>query len=161
AEQARLVARVIPMWKEVATQGSVEPSVSPYAHPTLPLLCDTEVARAASPQARLPGRLLAPADAARPVQPGLHTFERISRWRPAGRWPAEGRVADEALEVRWRAGIQWAASDEEVLLRTLLGADPREIYRPWQVRADGGEIQLVFRDRRLSDRIGFVYARAS
>lgn len=161
AEQARLVARVIPMWKEVAAQGSVELSVSPYAHPILPLLCDTEVARVALPQARLPERLLARDDAERQVELGLDAFERIFGWRPAGMWPSEGSVSDEALEVMWRAGIQWAASDEEVLLRTLPGADLREIYRPWKVRADGGEIQMVFRDRRLSDRIGFVYARAS
>jgi len=161
AEQARLVARVIPMWKQAAAQGSVELSASPYAHPILPLLCDTDVARVALPQARRPERLLARDDAKRQVRLGMQVHERVFGRSPAGMWPSEGSVSDEALDVLWQAGIQWVATDEEILLRSLPGADLREIYRPWKVRAGRGEMHVVFRDRRLSDRIGFVYARAS
>ncbi|HLV59892.1 MAG TPA: glycoside hydrolase family 57 protein [Fredinandcohnia sp.] len=162
AEQARLVGLVLPMWKEVAAGGSVELSASPYAHPILPLLCDTDVAAVALPDAHLPRRLRARDEAERQVRRGLEVHARVFGERPLGMWPSEGSVSDEALEVLWEQGVRWAATDEEILLRSVPPpADPAAIYRPWKVRAGAGEIHLLFRDRRLSDRIGFTYARAA
>src|SRR5690606_11094027 len=162
AEQARLVGLVLPMWKEVAAGGSVELSASPYAHPILPLLCDTDVAAVALPDAHLPRRLRARDEAERQVRRGLEVHARVFGERPLGMWPSEGSVSDEALEVLWEQGVRWAATDEEILLRSVPPpADPAAIYRPWKVRAGAGEIHLLFRARRLSDRIGFTYARAA
>lgn len=161
-EQARLVARVLPMWREVAAQGSVELSASPYAHPILPLLCDTQIARVALPRAQLPERLLARDEAERQVRLGIRVHARVFGRPPTGMWPSEGSVSDETLDVLRQEGLQWTATDEENLLRALSGGgELREIYRPWKVRAGAGEIHMLFRDRRLSDRIGFTYSRAA
>lgn len=162
AEQLRLVSLVLPTWRELEAQGTVELSASPYAHPILPLLCDTEVARVALPRATLPDRLLGRDEAERQVRHGLRVHSHVFGRHPAGMWPSEGSVSDEALDVLRQEGIQWAASDEEILFRSLPEpADPDSIYRPWKVRTGHGEIHLLFRDRRLSDRIGFTYARAA
>jgi hypothetical protein len=61
-------------------------------------------------------------------------------------------------------GVGWAASDEGVLLLSLPPETTRTgaVYRPWRVAAgDGRELKMLFRDRSLSDLIGFNYARAA
>lgn len=161
-EQQRLVAAVLPRWREVAAQGSVELSASPYAHPILPLLCDTQEARVALPRIPLPQRMQARDDAEEQVRLGMEVHARVFGAPPTGMWPSEGSVSPEALDVLRQQGVRWAASDEDVLFRSLdQGADRGALYRRWRVRAGEGEISMVFRDRRLSDRIGFTYARAS
>lgn len=161
-EQQRLVASVLPRWREAASQGSLELSASPYAHPILPLLCDTQEARVALPRAPLPQRLRARDDAEEQVRLGKEVHARVFGAPPRGMWPSEGSVSPEALEVLRGQGVEWAASDEDVLFRSLgQGAERGALYRPWKVRAGEGEIHMVFRDRRLSDRIGFTYARAA
>src|SRR4029450_7168668 len=86
---------------------------------------------------------------------------------PAGLWPSEGSISEAALEAMARAGVRWAASDEGVLERSLGQALRRDehgvvhpldvLYRPWVRRTAAGPVSLLFRDRALSDRIGFVY----
>jgi hypothetical protein len=81
---------------------------------------------------------------------------------PAGMWPAEGSVSPEAMEVLASEGVRWAASDEGVLLHSLPPDAPRlrSLYRPWKVSAGPGrEVAMLFRDRSLSDVIGFTYAK--
>ena len=62
-------------------------------------------------------------------------------------------------------GFTWAASDESVLARALELRDgdsrdwPAGRYKPYRVETPAGPLLLVFRDRTLSDRIGFVYQR--
>jgi hypothetical protein len=77
-------------------------------------------------------------------------------------WPAEGSVSPEALEIFAGEGVKWVASDEEVLLRSLPGGRDRNrtLYRPWAAKAGDREIATVFRDRGLSDLLGFTYARS-
>ena len=77
-------------------------------------------------------------------------------------WPAEGSVSPEAVEVLASEGVRWAASDEGVLLHSLPPDAARlaSLYRPWRVAAGAaGEIPMLFRDRSLSDVIGFTYAQ--
>jgi len=63
------------------------------------------------------------------------------------------------------AGFEWAASDEAVLSAALQKRDgerrdwPAALYRPYRVETGAGPIVMVFRDRALSDLIGFTYAR--
>jgi len=161
--QSRLVASVIPAWKEVASRGAVELSATPFYHPILPLLCDTDVARVAMPGVELPPRLRARDDAEEQVSRARREMERLFGAAPQGMWPAEGSVSPEALEVFAGAGTRWLASDEEVLFRSLPpGADRvSSLYRPWRVRAGDSEVTMVFRDRGISDAIGFQYARTS
>ena len=76
-------------------------------------------------------------------------------------WPAEGSVSPEALEILAAEGVAWAASDEAVLLRSLPPASSRalSLYRPWRVAAGDREVSMLFRDRGISDLVGFSYAR--
>src|SRR6266702_3677043 len=47
--ERELVAKVLPVHSNAAQRGAIEMSSSPYYHPILPLLCDTNVAAVSSP----------------------------------------------------------------------------------------------------------------
>jgi alpha-amylase/alpha-mannosidase (GH57 family) len=152
-----VLGRIRPLYREAAAQGRIEISTSPYAHPILPLLIDTEAAREALPRLPALPRLGVPEDARAQVEQALGAVERDVGVRPVGMWPSEGAVSQAVVEMLGSVGVAWAASDEEVLLRSdREGA--ADASRPWRLGADGGGPAMVFRDHVLSDRIGFSYA---
>jgi alpha-amylase/alpha-mannosidase (GH57 family) len=159
--QRRILAQIVPRWRALAARGQVELSATPYYHPILPLLCDTDVARRALPGVVLPPRFAHPEDARWHVREAIASHTRRFGAPPTGMWPAEGSVSPEALEVLASEGVRWAASDEGVLLHSLPPDAPRlgSLYRPWRVSAgSAGEMPMLFRDRSLSDLVGFTYA---
>jgi alpha-amylase/alpha-mannosidase (GH57 family) len=161
--QRRILSEIVPRWRRLQERGQVELSSTPYYHPILPLVCDTDVARRALPHVELPPRFAWPEDARWHVREAIETHAQRFGAPPAGMWPAEGSVSPEALEVLASEGVRWAASDEAVLLHSLPhdGQRAASLYRPWRVAAGaGGEIRMLFRDRPLSDLIGFTYAKA-
>jgi alpha-amylase/alpha-mannosidase (GH57 family) len=164
AAQRRILAEVVPRWRRLAERGQVELSTTPYFHPILPLLCDTDSARRALPGLSLPTRFAHPEDAHWQVREAIARHTSTFGTPPAGMWPAEGSVSPEALEVLAEEGVRWAASDEGVLLHSLDGSATRlrSLYRPWRVSAGrGGEVRMLFRDRSLSDVIGFTYSKVA
>src|SRR5262249_38727604 len=54
--ELEILNRVIPEYREAAARGQVELSTSPFYHPILPLLCDTDVYLRTHPDARKPRR---------------------------------------------------------------------------------------------------------
>lgn len=159
--QRRVIAGVLPRWRALADGGQVELSTTPHHHPILPLVCDSDVATRALPGIALPPRFAWPEDARRQTADALESHARRFGRAAAGMWPAEGAVSPEALEVMAAEGVAWAASDEAVLLRSLPPSSPRalSLYRPWRVRAGDREMSMLFRDRGISDLVGFSYAR--
>jgi len=149
-------AKVLPLWRKLAARGQVELSASPFYHPIVPLLCDGASAARARPDLPLPKRVLrAPDDARRQIVRGRDAHTRAFGVAPAGMWPPEGSVSDEALAVYAEAGVGWLATDEGILWRSIDVPIPRgSLYRAW--RREG--VDLVFRDREISDRLGFAYA---
>ncbi|MEJ2696398.1 MAG: glycoside hydrolase family 57 protein [Candidatus Sulfobium sp.] len=164
-KQMEILGRIISAYREKAAKGRIELSFSPFYHPILPLLCDTDIAGVSMPEAKLPGRRFRhPEDAVKQVRSGLEYFERTFGFRPAGMWPPEGSVSEEVLGIVSREGIKWVATDEGVLsnslrktLRDTSGEvrRPDLLYRPYSFN----EVSIVFRDRVLSDQIGFVYSQ--
>jgi alpha-amylase/alpha-mannosidase (GH57 family) len=164
ANQVRILAGIVPRWRALVERGQVELSATPYYHPILPLVCDTDAARRALPDLPLPPRFAHPEDARWHVREALQSHARRFGTPPAGMWPAEGSVSPEALAVLASEGVRWAGSDEGVLLRSLPAGTNRmkALYRPWRVDAGpGGELSMLFRDRNLSDVIGFTYAKVA
>ncbi len=151
------VSRVIARHKQLEQAGQIEISVTPYAHPILPLLCDLRAAQLPSPGLPLPAAdFRHPHDGRLQVREGLQTANRILGQRPRGMWPAEGAVSEAAAGLLREEGALWAATDEDILARSLDTGlkDRRKLYNIYQY--DG--LPLLFRDRELSDRIGFLYA---
>jgi alpha-amylase/alpha-mannosidase (GH57 family) len=160
--QEKLVSQVLPRWRALAARGQVELSTSPYFHPILPLLVDTDVAREAAPEAALPPRSKRPADARLHVERAIEAHRRHFGPAPAGMWPSEGSVSQEVARLAASCGLRWMASDEEVLRKSTAegGVHPgvSDHYHPWVAAGAEGEVALFFRDRVLSDLVGFSYS---
>lgn len=163
AEQRTLLQEIIPLYKRLQDAGQVELSVTPYYHPILPLLCDTDLTREAMPKVVLPKeRFRHPEDAMAQICLGKEYFQQIFGITPKGIWPSEGSVCDEALHLIHECGFEWAATDEDVLARSLdggLGHYKEKLYHPWRFAARSGDLGLFFRDHQLSDLIGFTYSQ--
>ena len=151
------LGRVIDFHRELEEKGQIEISLTPYAHPILPLLCDLQTAQQPSPGLPLPAAPFRhPEDARLHVREGLRTGERIFARRKRGMWPAEGAVSAAAVGLLREEGALWAATDEDILGRSLSGgfSGRSQLYHFYQY----DDLPLLFRDRELSDRIGFLYA---
>ena len=168
--QADLLNKVLPIYRETAKSGQIEISTTPFYHPILPLLCDSDIARVANPGTPLPRRAYRqPDDAREQLRRAREYHERVFGVRPAGLWPSEGSVSDQALSIAIDEGFQWFGTDEGVLGRTLnvgffrdtigLPANADRLYKPWRVQIEGRAITGLFRDHQLSDLVGFVYSR--
>jgi len=151
------VKRTLQFHRQLEESGQIEISVTPYAHPILPLLCNLHIAQEPSPGLPLPAtEFRYPEDARLQVREGLKTAARIFGQRQRGMWPAEGGVSEDAVALLAEEGALWGATDEDILARSLDGglADRSKLYQPYQYSG----LPLLFRDRELSDRIGFLYA---
>jgi len=168
-EHARLVAEVIPLHKRLQDEGRIEVTMTPFFHPILPLLLDSNLASVAVPDIELPPRYTYGFDAVAQINLGVDFYTKTFGQPPKGMWPAEGAVAQGIVGMVARAGIQWMASDEEVLARSLgktsFARNSREVvqdadglYRPYIVSSRGDQMYIIFRDKVISDKVGFTYS---
>lgn len=156
------VLEVLPsLYRSAQEEGRAELSVSPYYHPILPLLCDMRDATRRISRDDLPGELWqAREDASFHIERAIDHHQALFNRPPRGVWPPEGAVSDATVALLGQFRLLWTASDEQILLQSLRpGATgrptPSELYRPYGV--GNTDLAMVFRDRELSDRIGFVY----
>ena len=158
----RIMERLLNLYKNAADDGRVELSTSPYYHPILPLLVDTESARRAMPGVDLPGRFAHPEDADLQIRRGRELFEETFGFSPAGMWPPEGSVSPEVIPLAADNGFSWMASDQDILFHSECQGtgNEKDIYFAHTAAHDGREIGVVFRDRGLSDLVGFSYAQS-
>ncbi len=159
-KQREILGRVVPVYREFASRGQIEISTTPFYHPILPLLCDSNIAAVAHPHVPLPSRFQYPQDARHQLQTAREFMGQKFGRAPAGLWPSEGSVSDEALAIAAEAGFEWAASDNGVLAQTLhKTAGPELTYRSYMWKQGERQIRMIFRDHFLSDEVGFVYSK--
>lgn len=154
-----LMASVIPRYRALADQGKVELTMSPYAHPIVPLLLDLGSAREAMPDVQLPINHAYPGGRERALwhlQQGRETFARVFGREPVGLWPSEGGVSQDALQLFAESGFRWVASGGSVLKNSHKPTDHACSHRVY--RFGEAAIDCVFRDDGLSDLIGFTYS---
>jgi alpha-amylase/alpha-mannosidase (GH57 family) len=159
-KQRQALAAVLPVYRDFAARGQIEIATTPFYHPILPLLCDSDIAAVSHPGIHLPQRFQYPQDALTQLERARSYMKEMLGVMPTGLWPSEGSVSDQALAMAAGCGFTWAASDNGVLSRTLgkpAGCD--ETYQPYLWQQDGREMRLLFRDHYLSDLIGFEYSR--
>jgi alpha-amylase/alpha-mannosidase (GH57 family) len=165
------LAKVLPAHADAAARGGIEISTSPFYHPILPLLCDTNQGAVSSPGLPLPqNQYRRPEDARAQLQRGLDLHEKVFGVRPQGVWPSEGSVSEEAISIAHLLGVNWMATDEGVLGRSLnfnfardgggrLGlGGPELLYTLHRYEKNDTRMNLLFRDHTMSDLIGFVYS---
>jgi alpha-amylase/alpha-mannosidase (GH57 family) len=159
AAQQRVISQIIPVYRRLLETGQVELSTSPFYHPILPLLIDTDIARRPMPQAQLPPRFSHPEDAASQIERAVGFYKELFGRPPRGMWPSEGSVCPELIPLVTGQGLSWLATDEAILFNSLSGTvDRRTLYEPYLV-GEGNGVSMVFRDRALSDLVSFTYGR--
>jgi len=158
--QLDLISRIIPTYQKLQDEGRLEVSFTPYYHPILPLLCDTNIATEALPSIDLPEkRFVHPEDAERQIAMAIEQYRVLFGRELEGMWPSEGSVSEEVADMASHLGIKWLATDEEVLAHSLAKSGLRRrdnpIHRVYEYPTG---LKLLFRDHALSDRLGFVYS---
>jgi len=166
--QERVIDRILPLHISLFEKGQIEVSTTPYYHPILPLICDTDSAKETVPNVPLPHKRFSNKDDAyEQVRRGKEVFEERFGSSPKGMWPSEGSISDEALKVLADENISWTASDEAVLGNSLRHPNTEhddkkyqelEKFFPRKFASGANEIVIFFRDHILSDMIGFEYS---
>jgi alpha-amylase/alpha-mannosidase (GH57 family) len=168
SKQREIIARIVPQHRKMQDAGQLEVITSPYTHPILPLLADTNSGRVAVPEMALPQkRFQWVEDLPRHLRKAKEMYaDRFGRM-PRGLWPSEQSVSPAILPYISKEGFNWICSDEAVLgwsLKHFFHRDevgnvhePELLYRPYRLETPHGDLAIVFRDHRLSDLIGFTY----
>lgn len=169
-KQHEILAQVIPLHRELMEGGQVELTTTPFYHPILPLLWDKKSAREAMHNCPMPKYVASyKEDVQEHLQRAVDYHQKLFGQAPRGLWPSEGSVSQQILGEIAKQGIEWIATDEEILSHSMdrfLHRDdhgninrPEMLYRPWRVGSDSKPLSIIFRDHGLSDLIGFHYQR--
>lgn len=167
-KQREIIKRIIPQHKKMQDAGQLEVTTTPYTHPILPLLADTNSGKVAISNMTLPeNRFQWAEDIPRHLRKSKELYCDRFGMNPRGLWPSEQSVSPAILPYIKEAGFNWLCSDEAVLgwsLQHFFHRDevgnvyePELLYRPYRLETPHGDLSIVFRDHRLSDLIGFTY----
>lgn len=158
--QRLFIAKIMPLYQQLHVNQRIELSCSPLYHPILPLLCDTRLARVTRPDLSLPELLFRhPEDAEYQLREALRYMAARLGISPRGVWPSEGALSPQVLTQMIDSGVQWTASDELVLYNSLDDRRGDTHFFPYRFVKENGAISIFFRDRALSDLIGFTYSQ--
>lgn len=164
-EQRKIIQETLPAYRKALASGQIELTTTPYYHPILPLLQDTQNARHSRPESSIPHqRMQAPDDAKLHLQRARTYHQKTFGALPKGLWPSEQSMSKDLLATVANEDFQWIASSEGILWHTLgiwgqreQGVHPHadQLYRPYTLTAGERELTIVFRDIYLSDWLGF------
>jgi alpha-amylase/alpha-mannosidase (GH57 family) len=157
---------IVPLYRRLMEQEQIELTTTPFFHPILPLIIDTDFTRRARPDLPLPSRFHAPDDAETQLQRAVEFHTATFGRAPVGLWPSEGSVCPELIPMMSKVGLRWLATDEGILARSLDAAQQpwqrhRDLYQPYRVGPENHDVTILFRDREISDAFGFVYHKTT
>ncbi|MDR3402876.1 MAG: glycoside hydrolase family 57 protein [Chthoniobacter sp.] len=162
-----ILGSLIGKYRAAEERGQVELTTTPFFHPILPLIYDSSFAERSLPGREFPRRFSWPEDAAAQLTLAVEQHAGLFGKAPRGLWPSEGSIAPELIPLMQRSGIEYFCSDEENLFNSLKrdpayqgrSVDHLELFQGWRVVHDGAAVNAVFREKPLSDFIGFMAAK--
>ncbi|MBN1944609.1 MAG: hypothetical protein JW797_02990 [Bradymonadales bacterium] len=167
AENYKIMAGVFAIHRQLLYhqgEGQVDVLTTPFFHPILPLLHNTELAAEGQPNDPLPSPAFSyPEDVFTQIGLATQYYARKFGQAPRGMWPSEGAVAEEVIPAFVANDIEWIATDRQVLDRGIPGASHLLPYRidADTEEGDGGEnddeMMIVFRDTSLADKVSFHF----
>lgn len=159
-KQLAILKLIIPAYCFYQNNNQIEISVTPYYHPILPLIYSTNIAKEVNKKAILPKEEFTyPQDAQKHITDAIEFYKQRFNHSPEGMWPSEEAVSEHILPYIIESGIKWIIADEAILFKSLKikKRDTALLYQPHLLKRKEGELNIVFRDRNLSDLIGFSY----
>lgn len=161
--QYKIIRNIIPIYKTLQDKGQIEISTSPFYHPIIPLIYDTNQATIDKEGLTLPPRFSRPEDAKAQIDLAVEYYSQIFGRSPKGMWPSEGAVSQSTIHLFAEANLDWIASDQGVLQKS--GKYGYEAYKPnvlcqpylaFDENRNLG-ISIFFRETKLSNTISFDY----
>ncbi len=153
-ELKAFIKGIFPYYKALHVEGYISISTTPLNHPILPLLLDMQNAKRANPLTNIPkNHQPLKEDAKLQISKAIELFKETFGFTPKGFWPAEGAVDEKSIELLKSFGIEWIATDEEILFKSLQDKERKNLYSPYSYKG----VCIGFRDHGLSDLIGFTY----
>ncbi len=171
-KQFEVLGKLFSLYKTLQESGQIEIIFSPFFHPIMPLLIDTNSAKVSTPELPLPFDYFSfIEDAEKQLLLGKEYYKEIFNRDPLGIWPSEQAISPDFIKLLSKFGIKWFVSDEKVLFKSLgeniirdgegFISKPEVLYKPYKINLGDKEVFGVFRDQFISDRIGFVYMNYS
>jgi alpha-amylase/alpha-mannosidase (GH57 family) len=153
ALQKKIQRQMIPYYRKLGKDGTVELTTSAYYHPLLPLLFDLAVGG----ERLMPSLPFShPEDGIFQIKRGKSLFRSLLGDDPRGFWPSEGGICAQVARAVASQGYAFAVTDENILWKSLGTApDPKLLCRTYTCEG----LTVFFRDRELSDLISFEYHR--
>ena len=157
-----ILANIVPLYKRLLKGKRIEISITPYAHPIMPLVYDTDILREFPYLKKMAFRFSYPYDCQWHLDKSQLVFKNIFGRSAHGSWPSEGSVSEDVAGVYADKGFDWIGADEGILFKSLttefvsydtIKNQRHIIYRPYNFRG----LNIFFRDRNLSDAISFIY----
>ncbi len=138
--QLALLKKIFPEYKELLDKNQIELVTTPYAHPISALLEDFGWNE----------------DLKMQIDKANALFEKTFGSVPKGVWASECAINDASLKLFADSGWKWTISDADNLNQLGVDAkkDPISKFIPYNV--DG--VTVFFRDKYLSDGVGFRYS---
>lgn len=162
-----IISLVLGLYRQAQDDRRVEITTTPFFHPIMPLVYDSRFAERCMPGREFPPVLTAAEDVRAHLRMAQELHTKVFGQPARGLWPSEGSVAPELMPLFKEAGIDYFCTDEEVLFRSLKQdpghssrqVDHVELFQPWVSDFGGARVGAFFRERPLSDFIGFNAAR--
>ncbi len=158
-----IIRQILPLYRAASERGQIEITTTPFFHPIMPLVYDTTLAKRCMPHATFPPQFSAPEDVRAQLRLAQEQHKRVFGRTARGLWPSEGSVAPELIPLFQEAGIEYFCTDEGNLFRSLeidplwrgQRIDHLELFQGWRITHEGAQVNALFRERPLSDFIGF------
>jgi alpha-amylase/alpha-mannosidase (GH57 family) len=148
-----LLSGIIPRYRSLENRGQIELSMNPYTHPMIPLLLDMQSAKQAD-DFNLPNMTAYHEDTRIrwQIETGFAIFKKYFGIKPKGCWPPEGGICEKTVRLLEEYGIDWVASDEQILSKS--GVSNYQ-FIPYQL--PNSSICCFFRHHHLSNKIAFEF----
>lgn len=166
--QRDIIRQILPAYKERLEQGKIEISTSPYYHPILPLILNSNTAKDGLPSKEMPKyKYSSSEDAVYQIEKSIEKFEKTFGQKPKGIWPPEHCISKEMLKLCKKLGFSWTISDEGVLAKSLgkefvrnfdgILKNPYDLCNVYCHGKDDDCFNVVFRNSYLANLISFQY----
>ncbi|MBU0694241.1 MAG: hypothetical protein KKC11_06180 [Candidatus Omnitrophica bacterium] len=161
-KQYEVIRQIIPLYASLLREKRIELTLTPYHHPIMPLIYDTDILEN-FPYLKKPlSRFTAPLDCAWHLEASKDIFKETFGTVPCGSWPSEGGVSEDVISLYADEGFKWIGADEAILFKSLtteyvsydtIKNQRHLIYRPYRFKG----VDIFFRDRNFSDMLSFIY----
>ena len=158
-KQTEFVQRVTDLLAQGSRDSKYELITSPYYHPIIPLIVDSNIARPGLPHHDLispPFRQ--PEDADLQIVMAREFISGNLGDVPLGMWPPAGSVSERALDLYAQAGMKYVITDASILKLSLeISHIGTRHLQPWAYETPHGPVNMLFRDTDISDALSFRY----